>query len=378
MLQDIFGHHFIVMLLLIPTLLGGGFIVKYMIHYWQWDKHEFLTFLLYSGNFTMMILLLKFLFIEVDDTSPYGNIISDISLLFITIIIDYFIASYYKNMEYTIFPLYVIFIIFYIKDYGIELRPLLMVGLALILFWFVLYGIIHYKTTIYKKPLLYILVSIGITVATTLIALSQFPINRSYAFVIFCKVLIILGITRLILVILNLIVQEYSNLRTYSYKDDLTQVYNRRKFEEVLQEVTRSSDIKTFSLVSFDIDNFKQINDSYGHGGGDYILSEVSHLIKTTLEEQRSGGQLFRYGGDEFFILFRQKRGQEAFDYMNTITQKVGASPFVYEDEKIHVTLSSGVGEAQEGETAQSILRAVDKNLYIAKLKGKNQVYFDG
>lgn len=74
-------------------------------------------------------------------------------------------------------------------------------------------------------------------------------------------------------------------------------------------------------------------------------------IIKNILEEQRSVSQLFRSGGDEFYILFRQKSGQEVYAYMDYITHEVADNFFVYEEEKIQVTLSSGIGEAKEGES---------------------------
>uniref|UniRef100_UPI00254B6A07 GGDEF domain-containing protein n=1 Tax=Lactococcus petauri TaxID=1940789 RepID=UPI00254B6A07 len=153
--------------------------------------------------------------------------------------------------------------------------------------------------------------------------LAEFPINFIYALGIFCKTFIILVFARFIFSIILEIVEEYSKYKKFTYIDTLTNVYNRRKFEEIINEIIESEYVPKFSLVLFDVDSFKKINDTYGHSSGDYVLKELCYLIEKYLREWEENGQLFRYGGDEFFIIFRNRSGIEVQEIMNKVIQKV-------------------------------------------------------
>lgn len=185
-----------------------------------------------------------------------------------------------------------------------------------------------------------------------------------------------LFIAEKVLAILKLIVQEYSELRKYSYMDTLTNTYNRRKFEETLQEIIESQYMSVFTVVLFDVDAFKHINDTYGHAAGDHTLKEICELVRIKLKKENTSGQLFRYGGDEFFIIFRNNLEEEVKEIMEDIVDMVSTYDFEYEKNSFKASISVGAVEVVGAQEQQEIINDVDKKLYIAKSKGKNQVVY--
>lgn len=155
--------------------------------------------------------------------------------------------------------------------------------------------------------------------------------------------------------------------------DMLTGVYNRRKFE---QDVTLAADKNEkygspFSIIMFDMDGFKQINDQYGHKMGDVILQEITAVVKRVLRET---DRLFRWGGDEFIILLQETSIKNAFKVAEKVRKTIEA--YEFEAENDHLTISLGVGEYLQGDSIDQFLSYVDNALLKAKANGKNRVEF--
>jgi len=152
--------------------------------------------------------------------------------------------------------------------------------------------------------------------------------------------------------------------------DQLTEVFNRRhimsRFEEEFEKVKRLN--KNVSCIMADIDNFKSINDSYGHLVGDQVLKAISHRIRNTI---RAYDILGRYGGEEFLIIMPDTKLEDASGLAERIRTRV-------KEETINnatVTLSLGVVCIQEGDRSlDDIIRRADQNLYRAKKDGKDRV----
>ncbi|KKF90235.1 diguanylate cyclase, partial [Lactococcus garvieae] len=121
-IDDILGSNFIDKIFLMPTVLGMMFIAKYMIQYYQLDRNKVTAYILYSSNFALFIILLKFLFNDIDQGSPYGYIISDISLVFIAISVVYLVAPPTKNIEYEVLPQFIIYYGLYLHVYGFDIQ----------------------------------------------------------------------------------------------------------------------------------------------------------------------------------------------------------------------------------------------------------------
>jgi len=155
--------------------------------------------------------------------------------------------------------------------------------------------------------------------------------------------------------------------------DELTKIYNRRGFNAKLEEeVARFSRYQTsFSLIIFDIDHFKRFNDTYGHQAGDAVLETLAEVVQKCI---RRTDFFARYGGEEFAIIAGGTKLQPAAALAEKVRQHVADIAFVYDEETISVTISCGVAEFVEGDTAATIIRRSDTALYQAKAGGRNAV----
>jgi diguanylate cyclase (GGDEF)-like protein len=153
--------------------------------------------------------------------------------------------------------------------------------------------------------------------------------------------------------------------------DGLTQVFNRRYFLEQLdREVSRAKRYRReLSLILFDIDHFKQINDTYGHLAGDYVLKQLATVIKGKIRREDI---LARYGGEEFAIVLPEIDGNNALQFAEKIRRLVEKAPFKFEDTKIAVTVSVGVATCSDNDDAASLIKRTDEKLYEAKGAGRN------
>jgi diguanylate cyclase (GGDEF)-like protein len=149
--------------------------------------------------------------------------------------------------------------------------------------------------------------------------------------------------------------------------DFLTGLYNRRYFEEVLQQTIKRSKAKdlTFSLMIIDVDNFKHINDSYGHAIGDLALKKVAQYIRSNLEVQDLA---FRYGGDEFSAILPNVTKDQAIFVGRRLSNDLVSSPIVVDQEhSIKVFVSIGLAEYGSGTTAAALIHNADQAMYHAK-----------
>jgi len=119
---------------------------------------------------------------------------------------------------------------------------------------------------------------------------------------------------------------------------------------------------KPISVVIFDLDHFKRINDTYGHLVGDCILKEFAEVLK---ESFRDTDCVARYGGEEFVAVLVNAKLEDACKKVERIREKV--KKLVFCDEKLKITFSAGVAQFKEGETIKELLEKADKNLYVAK-----------
>ena len=166
------------------------------------------------------------------------------------------------------------------------------------------------------------------------------------------------------------LLEEKSNL------DALTKAFNRRALENYLEKLTKKGSLKReLHLLMIDIDNFKQINDKYGHVAGDKILVFIAHTLKKTL---RDGDKVFRYGGEEFVVILNRIDTQNCIKIANRILQLISTNKLVYKNDTIQVTVSAGGTKFIPGDTPESILERADKALYEAKKAGKNKFISNG
>jgi len=174
-------------------------------------------------------------------------------------------------------------------------------------------------------------------------------------------------------VVLNNITESETlnhQLQELSLIDELTQVGNRRSFNETLQRELTLSKRNGFScsLISFEIDHFKQVNDNYGHAIGDEVLKQVALTSRLQL---RSTDRLFRVGGEEFIVLLPMQGHDEAEIVAEKIRKKIASTAF---EQVGQVTASFGVIESHHEDDISSLLIRADEAMYLAKASGRNRV----
>jgi diguanylate cyclase len=169
--------------------------------------------------------------------------------------------------------------------------------------------------------------------------------------------------------------QQIDDARREARTDVLTTVANRKAFDEKLHLVLAAWQRaeEPFVLMLLDLDQFKRINDSHGHLGGDRVLSKVGGWLKGWVRE---GDFVGRYGGDEFAILLPLTELGVGMELAEFIRCRVAdqASRVALRGEQVSVSLSIGVAAPCEGDTAESILHRADHALYKSKRLGRNQV----
>jgi len=147
------------------------------------------------------------------------------------------------------------------------------------------------------------------------------------------------------------------------YYDDLTGIFNKRFFNNLKRFLSD----KIF-LTIFDIDDFKNINDTYGHLAGDYVLKKVSAIL---VEFTSKGDFPIRYGGDEFILISSLKTKVDFIKVLESFKERIEKNPIIFNNSMIKITLSFGVSEG-DVENVESIFENADSALYSSKEKGKN------
>lgn len=155
-----------------------------------------------------------------------------------------------------------------------------------------------------------------------------------------------------------------------SVTDPLTGIFNRQKFNQSLQqEVNKAARYKLpLSLIMFDLDHFKQVNDRFGHPAGDVVLQECTEVINSNI---RSSDLFARWGGEEFILILPHQTLASAA----LTAEKLRAAVDEHSFETIgHLTISCGVTQLISKEGSESLLQRLDENLYRAKAEGRNRV----
>ncbi|MBM6618322.1 GGDEF domain-containing protein [Bacillus sp. RD4P76] len=178
-------------------------------------------------------------------------------------------------------------------------------------------------------------------------------------------------ITSSILLLLAVVFRTYA----MAYIDELTKIPSRRMLKVDLMKLGSK-----YSIAMLDIDFFKKFNDKYGHDVGDDVLI----LVAKGLMNVTGGGKAYRYGGEEFTIVFPKKNSEDVLSHLEDLREKISKKEYLYKKknrsgdtsiQKLKVTISIGVAEKQgKTKSPSEVLKAADKALYRAKKKGRNCV----
>lgn len=185
--------------------------------------------------------------------------------------------------------------------------------------------------------------------------------QRSWAVIVFIITIVVLQ------VFVYFTASSQEELSYEALYDKLTKIPNRFYMAEYLRKVFLAPDKSGYWLAITDLDDFKAVNDTYGHNCGDYVLVTIANLLNSP------GMEVCRWGGEEF-LLVGNKRNGEPMEMLQQIRQSIHDYKFQYEDKQLHLTMTIGMAWLQEGMSIDEWINAADKKLYEGKAAGKNRV----
>lgn len=169
--------------------------------------------------------------------------------------------------------------------------------------------------------------------------------------------------------------RKNAKLRELAYTDPLTKLKNRRSMFSAVKESFKSAQQNgtAFTVLLADIDDFKKVNDSYGHNCGDFVLTEISRIFEMNVPEEAS---VCRWGGEEILVLLPECKTEKGAEIADGIRMAVDNRIFEHEGKNFRVSITVGVCENSGNLTADKMISKADKNLYSGKNSGKNCVVY--
>jgi diguanylate cyclase (GGDEF)-like protein len=170
--------------------------------------------------------------------------------------------------------------------------------------------------------------------------------------------------------------QYHEEIYRLTIMDGLTQIYNARYLYEALErEIIRGRrHERDLSVLMFDIDHFKRINDVHGHLAGDFVLKELARIV---LQRIRRDEVFARYGGEEFAIILPETSIEGAISLAETLRARVEEHTFAFQADTIKVTISIGCAQLTDSDkVASELIKRADELLYTAKRGGRNKVCY--
>ena len=164
--------------------------------------------------------------------------------------------------------------------------------------------------------------------------------------------------------------EQNDKLEVQVSKDSLTNLYNRRAFNALVEkELSRAKRHHvSIALAVLDLDNFKNINDKYGHDTGDKVLCRFANELTTSMRKE---DLICRWGGEEFVVLLSASTSDKVYEHMEEMRERVATMDF---SPAPQVTFSAGMSTYREGESFTEWFKRADKALYKAKDNGRNQI----
>jgi len=205
-------------------------------------------------------------------------------------------------------------------------------------------------------------------VADEVVLEAQFANESKVSGIKLFYIMLILNFISAILVIVLVFFYVRKKIEFESRHDSLTELLNRRSYDNTIDlEISRSERYnRDMSIILFDIDYFKNINDTYGHKAGDSVLIDMAKVIVDTI---RKSDSVFRVGGEEFVIISPENKAKDAFIFSEKIRNKIENYSF---ESDIKVTISLGIAEFNHGITKDELYHQADQALYLSKNKGRN------
>lgn len=209
---------------------------------------------------------------------------------------------------------------------------------------------------------------------TMMVVRDSDPLQEQLTSRVSLNLLIGIFITLVVVVVVVVILRRYhQSLERMASIDTLTGIYNRTAFSILFSQAVNELKRKPspLSLALLDIDNFKQVNDRLGHHGGDLLLKQFVDVMSRTV---RVSDELCRWGGEEFVILLKDCRLNEAVKTVERIKDTLSQSAFEINGEEVRLTFSAGVTKYRQGESLSQLAMRADRLMYEAKNQGKNRI----
>ena len=168
--------------------------------------------------------------------------------------------------------------------------------------------------------------------------------------------------------------QKNKQLSADAHEDELTSLLNRRGFLPMVKSLMNSDSTDPFCIAFCDLDDFKRVNDSYGHEAGDEVLKHTTQIIRMELP----GCDICRWGGEEFVILMRHGSLVNSKGQLERLRKTVESNPTVFFGKQIFVTITIGLEEYSDKYTEpEAVIKKADERMYYGKQHGKNIVVFE-
>ncbi|MCH5251663.1 MAG: GGDEF domain-containing protein [Lachnospiraceae bacterium] len=168
------------------------------------------------------------------------------------------------------------------------------------------------------------------------------------------------------------LVRKTRSLQNQADHDTLTHLWTRSYLTKQFQKIREKG--MPFSVTMCDIDNFKGINDTYGHNCGDYILESIAGILKKNSPENSI---VTRWGGEEFIVLLEDCDITKGKPLIEKIRKKVAETEFVYKEQVLRVTMTFGISTSMEHTELNNLIELADDRMYVGKQNGKNRVVDD-
>jgi diguanylate cyclase (GGDEF)-like protein len=251
---------------------------------------------------------------------------------------------------------------------------------AIVLIYISCLTVVRYKEHLQRSTCLYFFTTVFYSLAwgIKMLPAVDFKIIGYLYFLLNFVVLMLL--VRSINKLVRMQLTKFENLTLEANTDFLTGVGNRLSFDREFSRhfaLTGSKENLVFAMI--DIDYFKRINDTYGHGVGDTVIKNVAQIIRETLFRYQLESQVFRIGGEEFGILFWEKSQQDIVEIVEAISKKVSDSTLFHNGNEVQVTVSIGVSRCQSTDTnKEDLYTRADNYLYNAKTHGRDTIFMEG
>ena len=159
-------------------------------------------------------------------------------------------------------------------------------------------------------------------------------------------------------------------------KDPLTGLHNRHSCDVVLASLIQRVKQKntSFAVAMGDVDFFKYVNDTYGHQAGDETLRQLAKVISTHMEHL---GFVFRWGGEEFVLIYEDMDRYQAFKHLEILQEQIDQESIYWKDDKVKITMTFGLADSNEYNDLDELINLIDDNLYRGKKEGRNRIVFN-